>query len=219
MRWPYSFYRALGGALGASLLATLSLPVLAQSPVGPSEYGQIMIAEYEVPPEKIAEFAAFKTSAADPNESKLINAMLADTEDWVGPTQTLDPGTNPYTLVVTITGKAVADGDIRSLWQSGWMLDDGTKKLVPFPGLSKDRVKAGEAVSLVRQSPPSQFTERKSVSPVLALVSADNLEFESMKIQLWAGIGEASKGETSVAFYGLWVGLSMLALFWWFRRA
>lgn len=208
----------LKNILGTAMLFMLTLPTLAQSPVGPSEYGQIMITEYEVPPEKIAAFAAFKPSAGDPNESKLINAMLADTEDWVGPAQTLDPGTNPYTLVVTITGKAIADGDIRSLWQSGWMLDDGTQKLVPFPGLSKDRVKAGEAVSLVRQSPPSQFTERKSVSPVLAMVSADNLEFESMKIQLWAGIGEASRGETSVAFYGLWVGLGMLALFWWFRR-
>lgn len=214
MRFRFGLSQTLGGAM----LAMLTLPGLAQSPVGPSEYGQIMIAEYAVPPEKVAVFAAFKPSAADPNESKLINAMLADTEDWVGPEQTLDPGTNPYTLVVTLTGKAIADGDIRTLWQSGWMLDDGTKKLVPFPGLSKDRVKAGEAVSLVRQSPPTRFSEIKNVSPVLALVSASNLEFESIKIQLWAGIGEASRGETSVAFYGLWVGFGMLALFWWFRR-
>ncbi len=208
-----------GGTLLAAVLAFLSMTAGAQSPVGPSEYGQIMIAEYEMPPEQIARFAEFRPSAADSGESALVNALLADTEDWVGPEQTLDASTNPYSLVVTLTGTALADGDIRSLWQSGWRMEDGMTRLNAFPGLSKDRVKAGQTVTLIRQSPPTTFTSNPTVSPVLALVNMSNFRLETMTVQLWAGVGEATATETSLAFYGLWVGLGLLVLGWWWRRA
>lgn len=199
-------------------LAWYGARVHAEMPVGPSEYGQILVAEYEVSSETVARFAAHRPSAGDPNESKLINAMLADTEDWVGPAQLMDASTNPYTLVVTLTGKARVDGDIHTLWHSGWRMDDGESKLLPFPGLSKTGVKAGEDVVIIRQSPPTSFSSNKTVAPVLALVRADNIRLESMKIQLWAGVGNPSKTEVAYSFHWLWVGLGMLLLFWWWRR-
>ncbi len=192
-------------------------PAPAEAPVGASQYGQIMIAEYDIPAQTIARFAAHAPSADDPNESKLINNLLADTEDWVGPAQTLDAATNPYTLVVTLTGKARADGDVATMWQSGWQMEDGTKRLNPFPGLFRSGVKAGESVVLVRPSPPTRLSANNLVAPVLGLVRADNFEFESVRVQLWAGIGNPTKTETAFAFYGLWIGLGMLALWWWWR--
>ena len=201
--------------------ASLALAVMhasAQAPQSPSEYGQKMIAEYDLSPRQIAKFAAFKPSAPDPKELPLINALLADTEDWVGDMLKADSAANPYTLVVTLTGKARADGDVTTLWQSGWLMDDGVKKLQAFPGLSKSGVKAGERLVMTKASLPSRFTESKEVSPVLGLANAKNFEFESVKAQLWSGIGTPTKTEVFFSLRWLLVGLVMLVSFWWFRR-
>lgn len=168
--------------------------------------------------ETVARFAAHRPSAGDPNESKLINARLADTEDWVGPAQLMDASTDPNTPVVTLNGKARVDGDIHTLWHAGWRMDDGESKLPPFPGLSKTGVKAGEGVVITPQSPSTRFSSNKTVASVLALVRAGSIQLEAVKIQLWAGIGNPSKTEVAYSFHWLRVGRGMPRLFWWRRR-
>ena len=97
-------------------------------------------------------------------------------------------------------------------------MDDGVKKLQAFPGLSKSGVKAGERLVMTKASLPSRFTESKEVSPVLGLANAKNFEFESVKAQLWSGIGTPTKTEVFFSLRWLLVGLVMLVVFWWFRR-
>ena len=87
-----------------------------------------------------------------------------------------------------------------------------------FPGLSKSGVKAGQHVIITKASLPSRFTESKEVSPVLGLANATNFEFESVKAQLWSGIGTPTKTEVFFSLRWLLVGLVLLVLFWWFRR-
>lgn len=213
------FLAPLLRAIWGVSLAMAAMHASAQAPQHPSEYGKKMVAEYDLSSQQIAKFAAFKPSAPNPQESTLINALLADTEDWVGDVLKTDAASNPYTLVVTLTGKARADGDVTTLWQSGWQMEDGVKKLQAFPGLSKSGMKAGERLIITKASSPSHFTESKEVSPVLGLMNARNFEFESVKAQLWSGIGVPTKTEKFFSYYWLLAGLVMLVLFWWFRRA
>ncbi len=209
----------LGHLVLSAVLCLSVLGVRADGPVtGASEYGQILVAEFELPAESLARFAAHVPSADDPKKSTLINGLLADTAGWVGPAQRMDPSTNPYTLVVTLTGTARADGDARSVWQAGWQLEDGMKKLSPFPPLAKAGARAGEALTLTRASAPTSFSSAKTVAPVLGLVRADNLDIGAVKVQLWAGIGNPRRTEMALSLHWLWVGLGMLLLFWWWRR-
>lgn len=183
-----------------------------------SIYGRVMLAEFVVPEEVINKFNVFKPSAPKPEETGLMNYLLADTETWVGPRQELETKKNPYTLVVIVTGKAVRDGDVITSWHSGWRLDDGVAKFQPFAGVMQTGVKAGQRVVITKAAPANHADENKPAHPMLALVRAENFEFESMKVQLWSGIGEATTMEKGVAFYGLWIGLGMLVALWWFRR-
>jgi hypothetical protein len=184
----------------------------------PSIYGRVMLAEFVVSNDVIEKFNAFKPSAPKPEETGLVNYLLADTETWVGPRQDLETSKNPYTLVVIVTGKAVRDGDVITSWHSGWKLEDGVAKFQPFAGVMQTGVKAGQRVVITKAAPANRTDENKPAHPVLSLVRSENFEFESMKVQLWSGIGEATTMEKGVAFYGMWVGLGMLVALWWFRR-
>jgi hypothetical protein len=77
----------------------------------------------------MALFAKFKASVPDPHESKVVASLLASTKDWSGDVLKPDTSKNPYTMVVTLVGTARANGDVATLWQSGWQGDDGVKRL------------------------------------------------------------------------------------------
>ena len=51
---------------------------------------------------------------------------MADRSPWVGPEQSAGVGSNPYTLVLTVSGVAKTTGDIYSKWQAGW-------EVLPWP--------------------------------------------------------------------------------------
>lgn len=207
-------------ATAVSLAVLFAPPVLsADTATGkPSEFGKTLVAEYTLPAEQIAQFASFKASAPDPYESKVVASLLASTKDWIGTAFKPDTSKNPYTMVVTLVGTARAGGDVATLWQSGWQGDDGMQRLVPFAGLSKNGVKAGERVTMTQAAQPTTFSESKEYAPVLALVKADNFEFESVKVELWSGIAEANNVTRFFSATTLLVGLVFLVLVWWFRR-
>lgn len=203
-----------------SLLVLFVPPVLSAdtAPGKPGEYGKTLVAEYTLPAEQIAQFAKFKASVPDPHESKVVASLLASTKDWSGNVLKPDIHKNPYTMVVTLVGTARANGDVATLWQSGWQGDDGVQRMVPLAGLSKNGVKAGERVTMIKAASPTSFSESKDYYPVLALVSADNFEFESVKVELWSGIGESTGVTRFFSATTLLVGLIFLVLVWWFRR-
>ena len=184
----------------------------------PGPYGKTLVASYAAPSDVIRKLNDFQPSASDKGESKVVNALMADTAGWIGQPFTADTSTNPYTIVLTLTGTARADGDMASMWQAGWMLEDGMQKLQLLTGVAQSGVKAGQRITLTRAAPPSRFEDPKTVSPVLAMVSAQNIIIESAEMQLWSGFGQSGWLEKFFSLGGLFTGLVFLAVVWWMRR-
>lgn len=178
----------LGFVLMFSLTAS---PIHAATP-GSSEFGQRLITTYELTPEDIAKFSAHKASEPNPQLSEIDNMLMAETVNWVGPAMLADSTINPYTLVVTLTGTVHATGDITTMWRAGWKMEDGVSKLWPLGGLSKSGVNSGEVVIITKAAPSTRFLSNERVQPMLSLVKAENIELESIKVELWSGVGNTS---------------------------
>lgn len=201
------------------LAALLALPVPARDE---PHFGQRLLAEYSVPAETVARFARFKPNAPLPGESKLVNALLADTVEWVGPPTTVGPEQNPYRLVLRVRGQALADGDVASLWQAGWrfpLSDGGTQDRVdPVTGVTRERVRAGEPLDFVAPSGGSTFKAAREVQPFVGLVNLRNLRVDELRVEVWQGVPPATWRETLLSLPALGIGLAMLLLAWWWRR-
>jgi hypothetical protein len=208
--------RRLGWLLWFGLLPTaLSAPEDAA-------FGQRRIAEYRVPAATVARYARFKPNAPLPGESKIVNALLADTVEWVGPPITVGPDQNPYRLVLRVRGQALADGDLASLWQAGWrfpLSDGGTQDRVdPVSGVTRERVRSGEALAFVAPSGGSTFREAREVQPFVGLVNLRNLRIDEVTVEVWQGVPPATWRETLLSLPALGIGLVMLLLAWWWRH-
>jgi hypothetical protein len=183
------------------------------------KYGKTLVAEYRIPYEKVAKYATFKPSAAPKGENKITTVLLADTEEWSGPFIDVKYASNPYTIVVTLTGTAKTDGDALTMWQAGWRLDASERRFTALPGLSKLGAKAGERFTVTAASTPSRFKDDRQVAVALGLVNARNLDINSVDVELWSGIASASWFETLGAFSYLLVALVLASLFWFWRRS
>lgn len=185
-------------------------------------YGSKIVAEYDLPAEQIAKFAAFQPSTPDKHESAVVNTLLADTEDWSGPAFDAQQSGNPYTIVVTISGNAKTDGPASTLWNAGWEIhhENGDQTaLNVLPGLAKTEAKAGETFTVTAAATPTSFKEDRNVSVFLGLVNARNIELRSVHVQVWSGFAQTSFLDVLGPARWLLVGLVMLVLWWfWFRR-
>ena len=205
----------------AALLAAIALAgASTDSPAKESKYGKTLIKEYEVPQEVVMKYADFVPSKPDKHESAIVNAMLADTVDWVGGPLNVEQARNPYTVVVTVTGKAKSAGDATSLWQVGWKLEGGESLMNPLGGLSKSDVKAGERVELSVAARPTSFKEDRAVGVVLGMVNARNFDIDRVHVAIWSGIPGATGLQLFGAYYWVILGAVMIALWWfWMRRS
>ena len=202
------------------LVASAGALVLATHPAEAADdkkYEQTRIATYDIPAATIAKFQKFKASAPMKGESAIVSTLLADTEAWSGPEFSASATANPHTIVVTVKGSAKVDGDATTLWNAGWVLDDGVRRLSVLPGIAKVGAKAGERLEMTGTSPTS-FKESRKVGVALELVNAKNLNFDSVHVEVWSGVPEPSKLEISYAFRYAIVGLVLGLLFWWWRR-
>ena len=189
---------------------------------GEHAYGKKIVAEYDLPPEQIAKFAAFEPSGPVKGESAISSALLAKTEDWSGPPLSATTSGNPYTIVVTLSGTAKADGPAATLWNAGWAIhsDDGNQtRLTVLPGLAKTEAKAGETFTVTAAAAPTSFKEDRNVAASLGLVNARNIEIRSVHVQVWSGMAPTSFLEMLGPARWLLVGMVMLVLWWsWFKR-
>jgi hypothetical protein len=206
--------------MSASLLACASfLPADAADKDSRDEkFGKALVAEYQLSSELIAKFNAFVPAPPKPGESPVMNVLLAEGEPWSGPRLKLRTDANPYRIAVTITGTVPATGGVSTMWQAGWNLDDGQGRLGAFPGLTNSTLKAGEHVKLTSASAPMSFKEDREAAVFLSLVNARGFKFESVRVQVWSGVPNASWHEMVLSLPGLITGIVMLLLFWWFRR-
>lgn len=215
--------RAFAVAAALALCALVAGPARPAGTEPPSpaagEFGKTLTMDVVLPPEQLGRYAAFQPSKPDAHESTLVNSMLADTVDWTGAPILVTSKDSPFTIVVTIVGTVRTDGDVATMWQAGWKFDDGTTRSTPFPGLAKIGVKAGQQVVMTKASSPTSFKTDRTVMPVLGFVRASNVDFDSVRVQVWSGMGRTSPVEWLLAYRGLLVGVVMLALaLVWLRR-
>lgn len=218
-------HRPLRALFAAALVVLLGafVPVRDAAAASAQKFGKTLLREHQIPADKIVKFNRFKASAPVKGESTIVNAMLADTEDWAGPNLDVRTAESPYTIVVLVTGTARAAGDATSLWQAGWRYEakqgGDEARMVPLPGLAKTGAKAGETLELVAAATPTTFREDRKVSPVIGLVNARNLEITSVRVQIWSGTASTSFVDVLLSFRWALVGVVLIVLWWfWFRR-
>jgi hypothetical protein len=148
------------------------------------EYGRKLEAQYSLDRDQIERFAKFVAPAENLQTLTPVSSLSAKTEDWIGPALAVNREAGPYTVVVTLTGKSRYRGDVSTMWNIGWAVDGGLR-MSAFPGLSKLDVKAGETIIIKKAAQPNRFKETQSVAVALALVKAENFDFEKVDVEVW----------------------------------
>ncbi|OYU45554.1 MAG: hypothetical protein CFE44_06880 [Burkholderiales bacterium PBB4] len=206
-----SFWQALGGAVFTlGFASTLVLAPVAAA--GPTVYGKQLVQTLDVPADTLAKFAFFQAA----NKGGGVG-LLADSEDWRAPEQKFGASGNPYTLVVKLQGTVVADGDVTTIWQTGWSID-GTTRYNRLPAIGATGAKAGMPFAGEATAGPTTFKADSTYSPVVGLVKASNVKIQSVKVEVWSGIGKSSWIEKLFAGAPLLTGLVFLGLAIWWRR-
>jgi hypothetical protein len=199
-------------ALMACLAAAMAFAALAADK--PTTYGKKLLLSQDLTAEAVAKFVRFNAAQAAKGAKP---GPFPDTEDWIGEPMAAPSSGNPYTLVVHVSGKAIADGEASTGWLGGWAADGGTThKLIT--GTSRAGVKAGEPVVLVGASAPLSFKEDRTLAPALGFMHARNLQIDGVRLEVWSGIGKSTLPQLVFAWSPLLVGLAFLGLFFWFRR-
>jgi len=205
----------------AALLAAAAVDASAGSDAldtRPGKYGKTLLADVVVPPSQIDQITAFLDALAVANHGTVNSPVSGDTWDWVGDAITARPEASPYTLVVQVTGRAKAAGDVLTQWKSGWRMNDGSTKQSLMQGLFAADARTGERVTLTAAAPPARLDRDKTLVPVLSLVDARNITIDGVHVQLWSGIGRSSWLDYLFAARWLVLGVVMLGVVLVFRR-
>lgn len=175
------------------LLAAMALFAVAATPVRgqePRAYGQRLVAQYRLPADTIARYAAVAAGTAL-DALPRADSMFADGAPWVGPEHRAGVGHNPYTLVFTVSGAARAAGAVYAQWQAGWQWQESPiasrELLLAVPHIARTGLAAGEALTLTAASARVSFRGQRSVAPMLGLVQARNLDINEIQVQVWSG--------------------------------
>ena len=175
------------------LLGATGLFMAAATPAAghePRAYGERLLAQYRLPPETVARYAALAAGAAL-SAAPRGDSLFADALPWVGPEQRAGVGHNPYTLVFTVHGMAKAAGDVHAHWQAGWEVRESANAsrelLMAMPRISRTGVAAGQPVTLTASSTRVSFRGERSVAPMLGLLQASNLAIDDVQLQVWSG--------------------------------
>ena len=202
----------------AALLAVWASAWPVQAQQAPGQWGLRLLATHVLPPEAVARFAQFQQksaqtlpAAAQPGEP------LAGSETWQGPETDLTTAGSPYTLVVRATGAALADGDVATRLQLGWVLD-GTLNKVLLPEMAQKNARAGQVVELVGASLPVTLKADRKAAPVIEFNTAPNLRLDSVQIEVWSGMRPSSPIELLMAWVPILLGVAALGFLWWARR-
>ena len=124
---------------------------------------------------------------------------------------------NYRNLVVRVAGSVPAGGDSASVWMAGWS-EDGAVRGAAVTGTSSAGHTAGDRVTLTGASGPLSFKEDRNLQPVLMFLGSNNQQIDSVRLEVWSGIGKASFTERLWAWLPLLTGLVFLGVFFWFRR-
>ncbi len=178
-------------AVRAALLLAAVLAVFYAVPSAGSAaqpHGRELVARYELPAELVA---LYRAQAASGMPARSARASSADPLQWLGPTQSVGAGRNPYRLVLSVSGIAPLAGDVRTHWQAGWEVHESPAAtrdlLMAVAALSSGRVGAGTPLTLTVVGSPVTFRGEREAAPMLNLVQAQNFEIERVQLAVWSG--------------------------------
>jgi hypothetical protein len=193
----------------------LAMPSFGKSP---KAYGRELVGEFELPVDAVAQYAA-RLGAVTPNGRPAWDGQAM----WVGPLQAAGIGRNPYTQVLTVSGRARAAGDVRTHWHAGWEVREtpvATREmLLPLAALSSGSVAAGAPLTLTAVGGPVSFRGERQAAPMLNLVRAHNLDIDSVRLQVWSGSAPLAWPSPDVTRPG-WLLFAVLCALagWWLTR-
>jgi hypothetical protein len=200
--------------LGAAFALFHALPLGDASTKRP---GRDLVAEYQVPAARIAQWRARPDGA--PAASREDARKTLDPQLWLGPQQPAGAGRNPYTLVLRVAGVAVAAGDVRTHWHAGWEVQEspaiGRDVLMPVAALSSGSVRAGTPLTLTAIGLPLTFRGERSAAPMLSLLQAKNLEIQSVQVAVWSGTAPWLSLVPLTATHIACLGLALLCVLTW----
>ncbi|UXY17192.1 hypothetical protein N8I74_09350 [Chitiniphilus purpureus] len=182
-------------------------------------YGQTLLAQYALPRTKLDELAQFRPSTPAFTGGQTEQMPLAHTSNWHSPPLDILPATNPYTIVVSVAGRAREDGAATTLWQAGWQHAQGITERHTLNGLTRNTAKAGEVFRVTQAAAPGWFDQAQQVNVWLGLMQMHNVELDDVTVQVWSGLPQINKARPTAPFWGLAIAGTMLLLWqWWARR-
>ncbi len=173
--------------MALALLAAQALPARRGEP---QAFGQALVAQYRLGPDALERYAALAAGTAL-DEPRRENSRFVDEAPWVGPWQPVGIGRNPYTLVLTVSGAATAQGRVSAQWQGGWNVLESAlvrEVVLDLPDLSTTVAAVTEPVTLTASSGRVSFRGERTAAPKLGLVSARNLKIQDVQLQVWSGV-------------------------------
>lgn len=210
------------GAVRAALMVAAVVAFFYAVPAASSQppvHGRELVAQFQLPSETVARYAAL-AAAASRGEAPKERTAAPDNAMWVGPLQQVGAGRNPYKLVMTVRGVARNAGDVRAHWQAGWEVRESPQAtrevLMPAGAQLSGETAAGAPVTLTAVSAPLTFRGERQVSPMLNLLHASNLDIEDVELQVWSGSAPLMIWPMLSAPRPALLGLGTLCLLLWF---
>lgn len=202
-------------AAAAFLTLVAALPGV-QAKDEASAYGKTLEKIYDLSPETLAKFQRFQEKQAQAPGDKG-KGIYAATERWRGDELSLPTSKNPFTIVVKVSGVALADGDAGSRWQTGLQFD-GPSPVSFLPELVHKGARAGQPVSMVGASKAVSFKEDRKAAPQLEFESSRNLRIDRVQVEVWSGIRKSTWLELLMSWSPILTGVVFLGVVLWFRR-
>lgn len=185
---------SIGAAIFAGVLALcllMAVPAQGGSTAAGPRPGRELLAEFTLPATVLAQYARHQPLVHLRKDAPKRHLTLAEAVPWHGPGLLAGGEHNPYNLVLSITGRAPAAGEVRSLWQLGWEYDEtnGQRRryVVPQADSARAGVAAGSVIELTAATGPVRFRELRQVLPYVGLVQLDNLDVTQVRLQIWSG--------------------------------
>lgn len=202
-------------AAAAFLMLVAALPgVQAKDEAG--AYGKTLEKIYDLSPETLAKFQRFQEKQAQTPGDKG-KGIHANTERWRGDELSLPTSKNPFTVVVKVSGVALADGDAGSRWQTSLQFD-GPSPISFLPELVHKGARAGQPVSMVGAAKGVSFKEDRKAAPQLEFESSRNLRIDRVQVEVWSGIRKSTWVELLMSWSPILTGVVFLGVVLWFRR-
>jgi hypothetical protein len=170
-------------------------------------YGKRLVRTYEVAPDALARYTRFQNKAGAAGNA----GLLADTEDWRGEELDVSSAGSPYNVVVKVQGEVVADGDVSTIWQTGWTVE-GTTRSNLVPEIGQKGAKAGQRFSGEGTAGPTSFKENRHLAPYLGLVRASNVKVDGVTVEVWSGFGKSRPLEKLLPWTSVLLGGVFLVL-------